>query len=63
MTRLPAGLLSTKDAGARLGVGAAAVRRAIREGRLPAYHVGGVYLIDARAVAAYARRRARGGRS
>lgn len=60
MSRVPAGYLLASEAAAALGITAASVRRAVREGRLPAYRAGRVLLIDKRAVAAYARRRGRG---
>lgn len=49
-------IVSCEDAAQRIGVSAEAVRKAIREKRLPARQVGRAYLLDRKAVDAYAAR-------
>jgi excisionase family DNA binding protein len=50
---------SCEDAAQRIGVTAEAIRKAIREKRLPARQVGRTYLLDRKAVDAYAARSGR----
>ena len=56
---VPQEALSCEDAAKRLGVSGEAVRKAIREGRLPARQVGRTYVLDALSVDAYAARSGR----
>ena len=51
--------LSCEDAAERIGVSGEAVRKAIREGRLPARQIGRTYVLDTLAVDAYAARSGR----
>ena len=46
--RRPATLLSTAEAGARLGVSARRVLQLIDAGRLPAMRIGGAYIVEAK---------------
>ena len=52
-------IVSCEDAAQRIGVTAEAIRKAIREERLPARQVGRTYLLDRKAVDAYAARSGR----
>lgn len=51
--------VSCEDAAKRIGVSAEAIRKAIRENRIPARQVGRTYLLDAKAINAYAARMGR----
>jgi len=52
-------IVSCEDAAQRIGVTAEAIRKAIREERLPARQVGRTYLLERKAVDAYAARSGR----
>ena len=54
--------LSCEEAAERVGVTSEAIRKAIREDRLPAMRVGRTYLLDSRAIDGYAARSGRQGR-